>query len=181
MENIKTIVLAGGCFWCTEAVFKSLKGVVSVLPGYANGNASAGRTPTYEEVCTGKTGFAEVIKIEYDPSILKLRDILTVFFASHDPTTLNRQGNDVGTQYRSGVFYTNDEQKNETQKIITEIESSSKEGGRVVTEVVPLDAFYPAEEYHRDYFERNPDKAYCQIIINPKLEKIQKEFAALLK
>lgn len=174
----ETIVLGGGCFWCTEAVFTSLKGVLSVAPGYAGGTMA---NPTYEAICTGTTGHAEVIRIEYDPSVIALRDILTVFFATHDPTTLNRQGNDVGTQYRSTIFYTNDNQKQEAEQMIREIDASSKDGGPVVTEVKPLDIFYPAEEYHKNYFERNPDKAYCQIVINPKVEKVQKEFAQLLK
>jgi len=182
IKKIETIVFGGGCFWCTEAVFKSLRGVISVEPGYAGGKpAPNGHAPTYEEVCTGKTGHAEVIKVDYDPLQIKARDLLTVFFASHDPSTLNRQGNDVGTQYRSAVFYMTDEQKSETEKIIGEINASSAEGGKTVTEVKPLDIFYPAEDYHKDYFTRNPEKAYCQLIINPKVAKVQEQFAQLLK
>jgi methionine-S-sulfoxide reductase len=177
-QKTETIVLGGGCFWCTEAVFKMLKGVTAVMPGYAGGETV---DPTYEEVCNGTTGHAEVIKIDYDPSIAKLSDILTVFFASHDPTTLNRQGADVGTQYRSIILYSNDAQKKEAEKIIQEINASSKDGGAVVTEVVPLTKFYPAESYHQNYFEQNPDKAYCQIVINPKVTKVQEKFAQLLK
>lgn len=175
--NTESIVFGGGCFWCTEAVFKSLKGVESVMPGYAGGSVP---TPTYEQVCSGTTGHAEVIKIDYDPSQVKLRDLFTVFFATHDPTTPNRQGNDVGTQYRSIILYTNDTQKTEAEKFIKEIDTSAT-GNPVVTEIVPLEVFYPAEDYHRDYFARNPDRAYCQVVINPKLEKVQKQFAELLK
>lgn len=174
----ETIVFGGGCFWCTEAVFKMIKGVLSVEPGYSGGKKE---NPTYMEVCTEDTGHAEVIKIEYDPSEVSLENLLTVFFASHDPTTLNRQGNDVGTQYRSIIFYTTPEQKKESEDFIKEINKSNKDGKPVVTEVRPLDKFYKAEEYHKDYFERNPMNSYCQIVINPKLEKVQKKYADLLK
>ncbi len=174
----KTIVFAGGCFWCTEAVFTSLRGVVSVESGYTGGTVP---NPTYEAVCTGKTGHAEAVKIVYDPASINVSDLLTVFFATHDPTQLNRQGNDVGTQYRSAVFYSDIEQKTATEKMIADIDASSAEGGKVVTEVVPLGVWYPAEEYHKDYFARNPEKAYCQLVINPKVEKVQQKFAALLK
>ncbi len=175
---MQTIVFGGGCFWCTEAVFQMLKGVQTVEPGYAGG---ATPNPTYEAICTGRTGHAEVIKIEYDPREVRLRDLLTVFFATHDPSSRNRQGNDVGTQYRSAVFYTTEEQKAETEKMIREIDASSPEGGPVATEVAPLEKFYPAEDYHKNYFEKNPDRAYCQIVVNPKVEKIQEKFAELLK
>ena len=171
-------VFGGGCFWCTEAVFQMMKGVISVAPGYAGGTT---KNPTYEQVCNGNTGHAEVIRIEYDPAQVQYRDLLTVFFGSHDSTTLNRQGNDVGTQYRSVVFYTTPEQKTEVEKIIAEINASNSEGSPVVTEVVPLDVFYPAESYHADYYARNKEAPYCQVIINPKLEKVQKQFAHLLK
>jgi len=171
-------VFGGGCFWCTEAVFKMLKGVGTVEPGYAGGTTE---NPTYEEVSGGNTGHAEVIYIEYDPKEVSYRDLLTVFFASHDPTTINRQGNDVGTQYRSVIFYTSDEQKKEAEEFIKEINDSSNEGDSVVTELEPLDKFYKAENYHKDYFENNPEQAYCQVIINPKLDKVKKEFAGLLK
>ncbi len=174
----RSVVFGGGCFWCTEAIFKMLKGVKSVIPGYAGGDAP---NPTYEQVCTGTTGHAEVIRVEYDPAVIPFRNLLTVFFASHDPTTLNRQGNDVGPQYRSAIFYSNEEQKAESEKFIQELGTSSPEGGTIVTEVKPLNIFYPAEEYHCNYFEKNPDKAYCQLVINPKLEKVQKEFADLLE
>jgi peptide-methionine (S)-S-oxide reductase len=176
-EQHEIAVFGGGCFWCTEAVFKMLRGVVSVAPGYAGGTLPH---PTYEQVCTGETGHAEVIKIEYDAARIAFRDLLTVFFATHDSTTPNRQGNDVGTQYRSVVFYTTPEQKNEAEKFVAELEASSTLGGHVTTEITPLSNFYDAENYHKDYFARNPEKAYCQVVISPKLEKVQKQFGKLL-
>jgi len=178
MNDMKEIaVFGGGCFWCTEAVFKMLDGVLAVMPGYAGGTTS---NPTYEQVSTGETGHAEVTRIEYDPLKVSFRTLLTVFFATHDPTTLNRQGNDVGTQYRSIVLYTTPAQKEETEAFIREVDASSVAGGRVVTEVKPLDAFYGAESDHRNYFARNPDAAYCNLVISPKVERVQKEFADLL-
>ena len=171
-------VLGGGCFWCTEAVFKMLKGVISVLPGYAGGTIDH---PTYEQVCGGTTGYAEVIQIEYDPEKVSFRDLLTVFFGSHDPTTKNRQGNDTGTQYRSVIFYAAPEQKEEAEQFIKEINDSNSAGAPVVTEVAPLTRFYGAENYHRDYFAKNQGNPYCEIIINPKLEKVKQHFAELLK
>lgn len=176
--NKEIAVFGGGCFWCTEAVFKMMKGVSSVLPGYAGGNIP---NPTYEQVCTGTTGHAEVIHIEYDSNLVSFKDLLTVFFNSHDPSTLNRQGNDVGTQYRSVIFYTTPEQKKESEDFINEINNSTAEGDKVVTEVVPLDKFYEAEDYHKDYFAKNPENTYCQLVINPKLEKVQKHFNNLIK
>jgi peptide-methionine (S)-S-oxide reductase len=172
------IVFGGGCFWCTEAVFKRFRGVRSVTPGYAGGTTP---TPTYGAVSSGRTGHAEVIRIEYAPAEVALRTLLTVFFATHDPTTLNRQGGDVGTQYRSIILYTTPAQREEAEAFIRELEASSGEGGHIVTEVQPLADFYEAEEYHRDYFARNPDQAYCSIVINPKIEKVQKQFAELLQ
>ena len=177
MVDKEIAVFGGGCFWCTEAVFKMLKGVASVLPGYAGGEKP---NPTYLEVCSGNSGHVEVTKIEYDPAKISFRDLLTVFFATHDPTTLNRQGNDVGTQYRSVVFYTTLEQKKDTEQMIREIDESAK-GDKVVTKVVPFTKFYEAEEYHRDYFARNPEQSCCRIIINPKIEKVQAQFAKLLE
>ncbi len=177
MQTTQIAVFGGGCFWCTEAVFKMLKGVCTVLPGYAGGTVP---NPTYEQVCSGSTGHAEVIYLEYDPSLVKYRDLLTVFFGSHDPTTKDRQGNDVGTQYRSVVFYTSPEQKTEAEQFIKEINESNELGNPVVTEVVPLDTFYEAEDYHRDYFAKNPGNPYCQMIINPKLQKVKEKFAQLL-
>lgn len=155
-----------------------LRGVKSVEPGYTGGTT---KNPTYEEVCTGTTGHAEATKIDYDPAEVGLRDLLTVFFATHDPTTLNRQGNDVGTEYRSAIFYTTPEQKVEAEKMIVEIDASSEEGGKVVTEIAELGEFYPAEAEHRDYFAKNPERAYCQIVVSPKVAKVQKEFAKLLR
>ena len=178
-DNTKGIVvLGGGCFWCTEAVFKMLRGVVSVAPGYAGGTTD---NPAYEQVCSGKTGHAEVIEIEYDSAAIRLRDLLTVFFATHDPTTPNRQGHDVGTQYRSIIFYTTSEQKDEAEKFIADINASNSAGAPVITEVAPLAKFYKAENYHQDYFARNKGSSYCEVVINPKLEKVQKQFAGLLK
>lgn len=174
----EVIVLGGGCFWCTEAVFKMMRGVTSVLPGYAGGTME---NPTYKDICNGNTGHAEVVQIEYDPSLVTLRDILIVFFGSHDPTTLNRQGADIGTQYRSVIFYTTEAQKDVALAMIQEINSSNKDGASVVTEVLPLPKFYVAESYHQDYFAMNKEAAYCQLVINPKLEKVQKQFADLLK
>jgi len=173
----ETAVFGGGCFWCTEAVFKMMKGVSSVLPGYAGGKT---KNPTYEEVSNGDTGHAEVVQIEYDPALVKYETLLTIFFASHDPTTLNRQGNDVGTQYRSVIFYTTAEQKKKAEKFIADINNSNTNGAKVVTEVVPLDVFYPAENYHKDYFANHPNNAYCLLVINPKLEKVQKKYAEFL-
>ena len=171
-------VFGGGCFWCTEAVFKMLKGVKSVLPGYSGGTTI---NPTYDEVCSGKTGHAEVVRIEYDGALVRYEDLLTIFFGSHDSTTLNRQGNDVGTQYRSVIFYTTEEQKEAALKFIKEINDSTKDGDPVVTEVVPLDVFYEAENYHHDYFSNHPENPYCQVIINPKLEKVIKNYENLIK
>jgi peptide-methionine (S)-S-oxide reductase len=177
-SNNEIAVFGGGCFWCTEAIFQMLKGVVSVTSGYAGG---ATQNPTYEEVASGVTGHAEVVRLEYNPNIITYRDLLTVFFASHDPTSLNQQGNDIGTQYRSVIFYTTENQKNIAENIIQEINSSHPDGGIVITEVKAFDTFYPAEAYHKNYYAQNSEKPYCQLIINPKLEKIQNEFAALLK
>jgi peptide-methionine (S)-S-oxide reductase len=171
-------VFGGGCFWCTEAVFKMLKGVSKVLPGYSGGKIE---NPTYEEVSSGKTGHAEVVYLEFDPKVVLYRTLLTVFFGSHDPTTLNRQGADFGTQYRSVVFYTNERQKIEVEKFIEEINASNKDGESVKTEVLKFDKFYEAEDYHKNYFETHPGNPYCEIVINPKLEKVKEKFADILK
>lgn len=171
-------VFGGGCFWCTEAVFTMMRGVSSVVPGYAGGTVPH---PSYEQVSNGTTGHAECVKIEYDPRTVRYGDLLTVFFGSHDPTTLNRQGPDVGTQYRSVVFYTTPDQKTAAEKYIADINAASEQGARVVTEVVPLLVFYEAEQYHRDYFAKHPGNPYCELVINPKLEKVQKQFAGLLQ
>jgi len=183
-DKIKIAVFGGGCFWCTEAVFKMLKGVFSVSPGYAGGKqqlTTNDRRPTYEEVCSGRTGHAEVIKIEYEPEKISFRDLLTVFFATHDPTTPNRQGGDVGTQYRSIILYSDEKQKEEAEKFVEELNGSSEIGEPIVTEIKPLDKFYEAEDYHKDYYAKNRENPYCQVVINPKLEKVQEKFAKLLK
>ncbi len=177
-QKTEVAVFGGGCFWCTEAVFDELRGVVSVMPGYAGGSV---KNPTYEQVCSGRTGHAEVIRIEFDPSRITYTDLLTVFFATHDPTTLNRQGNDVGTQYRSIILYRSEEQKREAESFIKELNDSSAHGKPVVTEVKPHDEFYEAEEYHRKYYENNSYRPYCQVIISPKLHKVHKQFTELLK
>jgi peptide-methionine (S)-S-oxide reductase len=187
--NLETAVFANGCFWCTEAVFSMLKGVKSVKPGYAisvdsNAEKSIGanlKGPTYEEVSVGNTGYAESIKIEYDPLIISYDDLLAVFFNTHDPTTLNRQGNDVGTQYRSAIFYSNDEQKIKAEALVKELNASNAYEKPVVTEVKSLNKFYEAEDYHHQYYEHNKSQPYCQLIIAPKLDKLQKKFAELIK
>ncbi len=175
---LRTAVFANGCFWCTEAVFSMLKGIQSVVPGYAGGTLA---DPTYEKVSNGNTGHAESIKIEYDPSAISYDDLLAVFFNTHDPTTLNRQGNDVGTQYRSAIFYADDEQKIAAEALVKELNDSRAYDKPVVTEVKPLEKFYEAEDYHHEYYAHNKDQAYCQLVIAPKLEKLQKKFAELLK
>jgi peptide-methionine (S)-S-oxide reductase len=180
MENKQTqlAVFGGGCFWCTEAIFEELRGVISVMPGYTGGTV---KNPTYEQVCSGTTGHAEAAKIEFDPAQISYRDLLTVFFATHNPTTRNRQGNDVGTEYRSSIFYTSEEQKAEALAFIKELEAKDPGGHPIVTEVVPFDVFYDAEDYHRQYYKNNASAPYCEVIIEPKVEHLQKEFAALLK
>lgn len=177
VEKNEVAVFGGGCFWCTEAIFKMLKGVYCVLPGYTGGTTVS---PTYEQVCGGNTGHVESVKIEFNPREISYSDLLTVFFGSHDPTTLNRQGNDVGTQYKSAIFYTNPEQKKIAEEFIIELNNSSSEGKKIVTDVEPLDVFYKAENYHEDYYARNKSAPYCELVINPKLEKVQKNFANLL-
>ena len=191
-KNIKIAIFGGGCFWCTEAVFsagggsayggKTLSGIISVTSGYAGGNPPAGgEKPTYEEVSGGKTGHAEVIRIEYDLGIISYKDLLAVFFATHDPTTLNRQGNDEGTQYRSIILSTDEMQKQEAEGFIRELNASSAEGAPIVTEVKQLDKFYEAEQYHKDYYQNNPQNSYCQVVIAPKVLKAQHRFTELLK
>lgn len=178
MNDALSIVFGGGCFWCTEAVFRTMRGILEVTPGYAGGTVSH---PTYEAVCSGDTGHAEVIRITYEPDVITLETLLTIFFASHDPTTINRQGNDVGTQYRSIILYTTEEQQRIATHFIDTLNASSDMGAPIVTEVVPLEVFYPAEAYHHNYYENNKGQAYCQVVINPKLAKIQQQFATLLK
>lgn len=168
-------VFGGGCFWCTEAVFEELRGIISVIPGYAGGETP---DPTYEQVSSGKTGHAEVAKFEFNPKQINFKDLLTVFFGIHDPTTVNRQGADVGTQYRSIILYTNEQQKQQVEEYI---EKLKVDGVAVITELKPLEKFYPAEDYHRQYYIHHKDQSYCQIVINPKLEKLRQEFSELLK
>lgn len=176
-DKSEVAVFGGGCFWCTEAVFKMLKGVTSVLPGYAGGTKE---NPTYEQVSSGTTGHVEVVRVEYDPALVEYRTLLTIFFGSHDSTTMNRQGADIGTQYRSVIFYTTPEQKAEAEKFIAEINASNTAGDPTITVVEPLTKFYEAESYHQDYFAKNQENQYCQLVINPKLEKVQKKFGDLL-
>jgi peptide-methionine (S)-S-oxide reductase len=170
--------LAGGCFWCLEAAFQQLKGVTKVTSGYAGGTVP---TPSYEAVCTGRTGHAEVVQIEFDPAVVSYRELLDVFFTIHDPTTLNRQGGDVGTQYRSAIFYHSPQQRQEAESVMAELAAENVWDDPIVTEVVPLEAFYPAEEYHRDYFRRNPGQAYCRTVIAPKVAKLRKQHFERLK
>lgn len=176
-DGTDTIVLAGGCFWCTEAVFSELRGVRRVLPGYTGGTVP---NPSYEEVCTGRTGHAEAIEVVYDPSEVSLRELLVVFFTTHDPTTRDRQGGDVGTQYRSAVFVRSPAQRAAAEAVVREIEAERLYRHPVVTEITPFTAFYPAEEYHRQYYRRNPEKGYCQMVIAPKLSKFRKAHAGRL-
>ena len=177
-SKLETITLGGGCFWCTEAVFVGVRGVVDVESGYSNGQA---HNPSYEQVCTGRTGHNEVVKLQFDPAQISLREILEIFFVVHDPTTLNRQGNDVGTQYRSGIYYTSDAQKEVAEGVIREIEASKTYHSPVVTEVAKLANYSTAEAYHQDYFLNNPNQGYCAFVVGPKVEKFQKTFASRLK
>ena len=170
--------LGGGCFWCLEAVFQDLKGVERVVSGYAGGTSP---NPSYEDVCTGRTGHAEVVQVTFDPSILSFRDLLQVFFAIHDPTTLNRQGADTGTQYRSAVFVHDAEQEAVAREVIADLGKSGVWDSPIVTEVTPLTAFYPAEGYHQEFFRRNPGQSYCRVVIAPKVAKFRKEHLARLK
>lgn len=165
---------AGGCFWCTEAVFKRLKGVLSVLPGYSRGEKV---NPTYDEVCTGKTGHAEAIQIEFDQNVLPYKVLIDIFFATHNPTTLNQQGSDIGTQYRSAIFYHDEEQKKEALQKIDELNRSGKFIGEIVTEVEPFKNFYVAEDYHKNYYDRNKEAPYCNLIIDPKIHKLLEQFS----
>ena len=170
--------LAGGCFWCLEAVFDELQGVVDVVSGYAGGRVP---TPTYEQVCTGTTGHAEVVQVTFDPMVISFREILEVFFTIHDPTTLNRQGADVGTQYRSAIFYHTPEQKATAGAVIGDVTAARLYGNPIVTEVTALETFYPAEDYHRQYFERNPNQGYCRMVVAPKVGKFRKQYLSRLK
>ncbi|MCX7815431.1 MAG: peptide-methionine (S)-S-oxide reductase MsrA [Tepidimonas ignava] len=175
---IETLALAGGCFWCTDAVFRRVRGVVAVECGYSNGQATQ---PSYEEVCTGATGCAEVVRIEHDPALVDTRTLLEIFFATHDPTTPNRQGADVGTQYRSGVYWTLPAQAEVARALIAELDAQGAFGAPIVTEVEPLRHYWPAEAYHQDYFARHPHQGYCQVVIAPKVAKLRRRFAHLLQ
>lgn len=175
---LETIVLGGGCFWCTEAVYVKVRGVTDVESGYSNGTVER---PSYEQVCTGTTGHNEVVKLTYDPAQISVRQILEIFFVIHDPTTLNRQGADAGTQYRSGIYCTTEEQKRVAQEMIRQMDEDKLFGRPIVTEVLPLSNYWPAEEYHQDFFEKNPYQGYCVAVAAPKVAKFRKTFADLVK
>jgi methionine-S-sulfoxide reductase len=176
--NLETITLGGGCYWCVEAVYENLDGVKSVVSGFSGGKTA---NPSYEEVCTGTTGHAEVVQITYDKNITDINEIFKVFFTVHDPTTLNRQGADVGTQYRSVIFYKNDEQKKAAESIIAELNKAKVYNNPIVTEVEPFKVFYKAEDYHQNYYVNNKNQPYCKMVIQPKLEKFEKVFKDKLK
>jgi peptide-methionine (S)-S-oxide reductase len=178
MSDLQTIVLGGGCFWCTESVYKEVRGVTDVESGYSNGDTER---PSYEDVCTGRTGHNEVVKLTYDPGQVSLRQLLEIFFVVHDPTQLNRQGNDVGTQYRSGIYYTTPQQKQEAEELIRSITQDKLFGKPVVTEVQPMTNYWPAEEYHQDFFEKNPTQGYCLAVAAPKVAKFRKTFSELTR
>ena len=171
--GLEKATLGGGCFWCTEAVFQELEGVASVVSGYAGGEEP---DPTYREVCSGTTGHAEVVQVSFEPTVVSYREVLEVFFATHDPTTLNQQGADIGSQYRSVVFYHSSEQKLVVEELIDALDAANVFGSSIVTEIAALEDFHPAEEYHQDYYRRNPEQGYCQVIINPKLAKFRSAF-----
>jgi peptide-methionine (S)-S-oxide reductase len=171
---METIVLGGGCFWCIEAAFSKTKGVISAISGYAGGSVE---NPSYEQVCGGRTGHAEVVQVTFDTSKITLEDILHIYFLIHDPTTLNRQGHDIGTQYRSAVFYMNEKQKEAVEKVIAELSAEKIYTDPFVTEMLPLEVFYPAEDYHQHYFANNPEQAYCQAVIEPKLAKFRQKYS----
>ena len=178
MPSTETATLAGGCFWCLEAVFLDLKGVSRVESGYAGGHVAR---PSYEQVCTGTTGHAEVVQITFDPDVISFRDLLDVFFTIHDPTTKDRQGGDVGTQYRSAILYHSPEQEATARAAIKELEASGVWDDAIVTEIVPLKEFYAAEQYHKDYYRRNPNASYCRVVIAPKVAKARSKFLEKLK
>ncbi len=175
---LESITLGGGCFWCLEAPMKKLKGVRSVISGYADGEIE---NPSYQQICTGTTGHAEVIQINFDADVIPFQNLLKVFFALHDPTTLNRQGADTGTQYRSTILYHNEAQRTEAEQYLAQLEASGQWPNPIVTDLKPLEVFYQAEDYHQDYFHLNPDNRYCQVMIRPKLDKLTHEYAELLK
>ncbi|HSJ65785.1 MAG TPA: peptide-methionine (S)-S-oxide reductase MsrA [Gemmatimonadaceae bacterium] len=178
MTDHRIATLGGGCFWCLDAVFRELEGVHDVVSGYAGGRVP---NPTYREVCSGRTGHAEVVQVVFDPTALSYKDLLRLFFTFHDPTTLNRQGGDVGTQYRSAIFYHDEEQRAEAEDVMREFTESNVWRAPLVTELAPLAAFYPAEDYHQDYFRQNPDQPYCQAVVAPKVAKLRKHFYERLR
>jgi len=178
MHNVATATFGSGCFWCTEAIFLSLKGVLSVMPGYAGGKVD---NPTYEQVSSGTTGHVEVAQIKFDPSVISYEQLVEVFFGSHNPTTLNRQGNDVGEQYRSVIFFHDDAKKHVAEKVKSKLEADKTFDAPIVTTIEPLKNFYPAEDYHRNYYANNPDQPYCQAVISPKLAKFRQHYKSLLK
>ena len=176
--NQLVATLGGGCFWCLEAIYNELKGIIKVESGYTGGPVP---NPTYKQVCTGTTGHAEVIQITYDPNIITFKEILQIFFTMHDPTTLNRQGNDVGTQYRSIILYHNQNQKKTTDQVINEITQARIWNAPIITQIIPYNIFYKAEEYHQEYYKKNPEQSYCRIIIAPKIAKLRKQYFEKLK
>jgi peptide-methionine (S)-S-oxide reductase len=177
-QSHEIATLGGGCFWCLEAIFSELRGVSNVVSGYSGGSVP---NPSYQKVCTGSTGHAEVVQVTYDPMIISFKEILKIFFTFHDPTTLNRQGADTGTQYRSVIFYHTREQEKVAREVITELDAAKIRGSAIVTELTPFSTFYPAEEYHQEYLRRNPDQMYCQVVIAPKLSKFRKQYFSKLK
>ena len=176
--SLEVATLGGGCFWCLEAVFDGLQGVTDVVSGYAGGHV---QNPDYKSVCTGRTGHAEVVQVTFDPSVVTYEDVLGIFFAIHDPTTLNRQGADVGTQYRSAIYYHSDAQKATAEALIARLNAEHIWPNPIVTEVTAAPVFYPAEDYHQEYFKRNPYQGYCQAVISPKVAKFRKQYSAKLK
>jgi peptide-methionine (S)-S-oxide reductase len=177
-DDVEIATLGAGCFWCVEAVFQDVKGVHKVESGYTGGQVE---NPTYKQICTGTTGHAEVAQITFDPSVISFEDVLMIFWHTHDPTTLNRQGNDAGTQYRSAIFYHNEKQKEVAEKSKAETEASDLWPNPIVTEITPLDVYYPAEDYHQNYFNNNPYQPYCMMVVNPKVQKFRKSFGEWLK
>ncbi len=176
--KLETATFGAGCFWCVEAVFLQLEGVHKVISGYTGGTTE---NPDYRSICTGTTGHAEVVQIEFDTDVISFKDLLDVFWHTHDPTTLNRQGNDTGTQYRSAIFYHSDSQRNIAEESKAETDKSNLWNDPIVTEITPIDVFYPAEDYHQNYFELNPAQPYCQFVIHPKMKKLTKDFKDKLK
>ena len=177
-SNFETATLGAGCFWCVEAVFDDLKGVESVESGYSGGHTE---NPTYREVCSETTGHAEVVQVKFDPSVISFKEILQVFFAVHDPTTLNRQGNDIGTSYRSAIFYHSDEQRRIAEQVVREVEAEGVYDDPIVTQIAPFDKFYIAEDYHQEYFANNPNQPYCAGVVAPKVAKFRQKFLTRLK